>query len=472
MAMTPDDVLKLVKDKEVKFVDFRFTDTRGKEQHVTVPVKYFTKEKFEEGHAFDGSSIAGWKGIQASDMLLMPDASSARMDPFTDEPVLNISCDVYEPKDGKPYDRDPRSIAKKAEAYLKQTGLGDVAYFGPEPEFFIFDGVTWNVDMSGCFVKIKSEEAPWSTGIEYESGNMGHRAPVKGGYFPVPPIDTLGDIRNAMVLALEAQGVEVEVHHHEVGGAGPVRDRHALRAARAARRLDADPQVHGVEHRRVLRQDRDLHAEAGRRRQRLGHARAPVGVEGRQEPVRGQRLRRPVGLRAVLHRRHHQARQGAERDHQPGHQLLQAPGAGLRGADQPRLLGAQPLGGLPHSVRVQPERPARRGALPGSDGERVPRVLRDADGGPRRRAEQDPSRASRSTRTSTTCRRKKRRRCRTCARRSSRRSTACEDDHAFLTRGGVFSEDFLESYIALKNDELTRFRMTTHPVEFDMYYAS
>jgi glutamine synthetase len=134
--------------------------------------------------------------------------------------VLNISCDVYEPMDGKPYDRDPRSIAKRAEAYLKSTGLGDVCYFGPEPEFFIFDGVTWSVDMSGSFVKIKSEEAPWSTGIDYESGNMGHRAPVKGGYFPVPPVDTLVDIRNAMVLALEQQGVECEVHHHEVAAAG------------------------------------------------------------------------------------------------------------------------------------------------------------------------------------------------------------------------------------------------------------
>src|SRR5678816_1538938 len=217
---TPDDVLKLIKDKEVKFVDLRFTDTRGKEQHVTVPVKYFGKDKFEQGHAFDGSSIAGWKGIQASDMLLVPDAVSARMDPFTDEPVLNISCDVYEPMDGKPYDRDPRSIAKRAETYLKSTGLGDVSYFGPEPEFFIFDGVTWNVDMSGCSVKIKSEEAPWSTGIDYESGNMGHRAPVKGGYCPVRPADALGDIRSAISLALGQQGVEVEVHHHEVAAAG------------------------------------------------------------------------------------------------------------------------------------------------------------------------------------------------------------------------------------------------------------
>src|ERR1700755_1373521 len=232
----PADVTKLIKDNEVKFVDLRFTDTRGKEQPVSVPAKAFGDEKFSDGHFFDGSSIAGWKGIEASDMLLMPDPDSARMDPFTDEPVLNISCDVVEPSDGKGYDRDPRSIAKRAEAYLKATGLGDVAYFGPEPEFFIFDSVTWNVDMSGSFVKIKSEEAPWSTGEEYESGNMAHRAPVKGGYFPVPPADSQWDIRNAMALALEQQGVEVEVHHHEV--AAPDQNEIGTRFAPLVQRAD------------------------------------------------------------------------------------------------------------------------------------------------------------------------------------------------------------------------------------------
>src|SRR6201993_1789089 len=160
MSKTVADVMKLVQENEVKFVDFRFTDTRGKEQHVTVPISAFDEDKFSAGHAFDGSSIAGWKGIQASDMLLMPDPSTARMDPFTDEPVLNINCDVHEPSDGKPYNRCPRGIARRAEAYLKSTGLGDVAYFGPEPEFFIFDSVEWKVDMSGSYVKINSEEAP------------------------------------------------------------------------------------------------------------------------------------------------------------------------------------------------------------------------------------------------------------------------------------------------------------------------
>jgi glutamine synthetase len=167
MAATGDDVLKKIADNEVKFVDLRFTDTRGKEQHVSVPSSMFDAEKFTEGHAFDGSSIAGWKGIEASDMLLYPDPNTAQMDPFREEPTLNITCDVIEPSTGKGYDRDPRSLAKRAEAYLKSSGIGDAAYFGPEPEFFIFDSVTWNTDMSGSFVKIHSEEASWSTGREF-----------------------------------------------------------------------------------------------------------------------------------------------------------------------------------------------------------------------------------------------------------------------------------------------------------------
>ena len=154
MAMTASDVLKMAKDNEVAFVDFRFTDTKGKEQHVSVPVKAFDESKFTEGHAFDGSSIAGWKGIEASDMLLMPDPMSAHMDPFTDENTLILTCDVLEPSTGQGYDRDPRSIAKRADTYLKASGIGDVAYFGPEPEFFIFDSVAWRVNMSGSSCQV------------------------------------------------------------------------------------------------------------------------------------------------------------------------------------------------------------------------------------------------------------------------------------------------------------------------------
>ncbi|CAG0929082.1 partial 3-(hydroxyamino)phenol mutase, partial [Planctomycetaceae bacterium] len=218
--MAVADVIKMVKDNEIRFVDFRFTDTRGKEQHVTVPVSAFNEDKFTEGHAFDGSSIAGWKGIQASDMLLMPDPDTAYIDPFFDEPTLVLTCDVVDPTDGRGYDRDPRSIAKRAEAYLKSTGIGDTAYFGPEPEFFIFDSVNWHVDMSGCHVKINSEEAAWASGEHLDGGNIGHRPGVKGGYFPVPPVDSLHDIRSAMVIALEELGIPVEVHHHEVATAG------------------------------------------------------------------------------------------------------------------------------------------------------------------------------------------------------------------------------------------------------------
>ena len=218
---TPQDVIKMVKENDAKFVDFRFTDTRGKEQHVTVPVSAFDEDKFENGHAFDGSSIAGWKGIQASDMQLMPDPATAYIDPFFDETTIVITCDVVDPADGRGYDRDPRSIGKRAEAYLKSSGIGDTAYFGPEPEFFIFDSVDWNVDMSGCSLKIYSSEAAWTSGEKTEGGGgTGHRPTVKGGYFPVPPVDSLHDIRSAMCLALESLGCPVEVHHHEVATAG------------------------------------------------------------------------------------------------------------------------------------------------------------------------------------------------------------------------------------------------------------
>ncbi|HET9217430.1 MAG TPA: type I glutamate--ammonia ligase [Terriglobia bacterium] len=218
--MTPKEVFKLIADKGIKFIDLRFTDTRGKEQHVSVPVSSFGPEKFESGHYFDGSSIAGWKGIQASDMVLLPDASSSFIDPFLSLTTLAVTCDVIEPSDGKGYDRDPRSIAKRGAEYLKSTGLGDTAFFGPEPEFFIFDAVQWEVGMSGARYQIFSEEAAWSTGEAFASGNKGHRPAIKGGYFPVPPVDSLQNIRSEISEALEAMGVVVEVHHHEVATAG------------------------------------------------------------------------------------------------------------------------------------------------------------------------------------------------------------------------------------------------------------
>jgi len=218
--MTPAEVMKFIQDKEVKFVDYRFTDTRGKEQHVTALADTVEEEVFEEGKMFDGSSIAGWKGIQESDMILMPDAASAVLDPFYEETTLNLTCDVIEPTTMQGYGRDPRSVAKRAEAYLKSTGLGDTAYFGPENEFFILDEVRWGSDISGSFYKVDSSEASWNSERVYESGNFGHRPSIKGGYFPVPPVDSLHDIRSAMCLTMQEMGLSTEVHHHEVATAG------------------------------------------------------------------------------------------------------------------------------------------------------------------------------------------------------------------------------------------------------------
>lgn len=215
-----ENTLKLIKDNEARWVDLRFTDTKGKEQHVTIPVSEVREDFFTEGKMFDGSSIAGWKGINESDMILMPDDSSSVMDPFTEEATCIVRCNIVEPATGQGYERDPRSIATRAEEYLKSTGLGDAAYFGPEPEFFIFDDVQWSVDMSGSFYKIGSEEANWTSGGDVEGGNLGHRPGVKGGYFPVPPVDSLHDIRAAMCNAMSEMGLEIEVHHHEVATAG------------------------------------------------------------------------------------------------------------------------------------------------------------------------------------------------------------------------------------------------------------
>ncbi len=212
--------LSLITENEAKWVDLRFTDTKGKEQHVTIPHGEVNEGFFEEGKMFDGSSIAGWKGINESDMILMPDDSTSIMDPFTDEPTIIIRCSIVEPLTGEGYNRDPRSIAQRAEAYLDSAGFGDKALFGPEPEFFVFDDVKWKSDMSGSSYKINSEEAAWSSDSSFPDGNMGHRPGVKGGYFPVPPVDSLHDIRGAMCGAMESMGLHIEVHHHEVGTAG------------------------------------------------------------------------------------------------------------------------------------------------------------------------------------------------------------------------------------------------------------
>ena len=212
--------IQLINEFDVKWVDLRFTDTKGKQQHVTMPARDVNEEFFDEGKMFDGSSIAGWKGIEASDMILMPDDSTAVLDPFTEEPTLILVCDIIEPTTMQRYERDPRSIARLAEEYLKSTGIGDTAFFGPEPEFFIFDEVKFKSDVSGSMFKIYSEQSSWNTDASFETGNKGHRPALKGGYMPVPPVDHDHEIRTAMCNALEEMGQVIEVHHHEVATAG------------------------------------------------------------------------------------------------------------------------------------------------------------------------------------------------------------------------------------------------------------
>jgi len=212
-------VLELIKQKEVKFVDWRFTDPRGKWQHVTFDLSQIDEDTLTNGLMFDGSSIAGWKTINDSDMTLVPDCDTAVIDPFFAQTTLAITCDVIEPMTGQRYGRCPRSIAKAAEQYMISTGTGDTAFFGPEAEFFIFDDVRFEASMSKCFYSIDSVEAAWNIGTEYEGGNLGHRPAVKGGYFPVPPVDSAQDIRSEMLAIMGDMGINPEKHHHEVASA-------------------------------------------------------------------------------------------------------------------------------------------------------------------------------------------------------------------------------------------------------------
>jgi glutamine synthetase len=214
--MSKENVLKMIKDEDAAYVDIRFTDPRGKLQHVTVMSDLVDEDFLDEGFMFDGSSIAGWKGIEASDMKLMPDTDSAYVDPFYAEKTICLHCSILEPDTGEAYERDPRGTAEKAEAYLKSSGIGDVAYMGPEAEFFLFDDVRFSNTMNKVSYEVDAPDAAWNTDTEYEMGNMGHRPGVKGGYFPVNPTDAAMDLRSEMLSTMKRIGMKVDKHHHEV----------------------------------------------------------------------------------------------------------------------------------------------------------------------------------------------------------------------------------------------------------------
>ncbi|MFQ5563769.1 MAG: type I glutamate--ammonia ligase [Parvularculaceae bacterium] len=214
--MSADAVLKQIKDQDIKFIDLRFTDPRGKWQHVTFDRSLADDDFFADGAMFDGSSIAGWKAINESDMILAPDTETAVIDPFFAQPTLSIICDILEPSTGQPYGRDPRSTAKAAEAFLASSGVGDSAFFGPEAEFFVFDDARWSNEQNQTGFSIDSTEGPYNSGTPYEGGNLGHRPGPKGGYFPTPPVDSAQDLRSEMLTVMAEMGLEPEKHHHEV----------------------------------------------------------------------------------------------------------------------------------------------------------------------------------------------------------------------------------------------------------------
>jgi glutamine synthetase len=470
MAATGKDVLKMIADKKIEYVDLRFTDTKGKEQHVSVPAFAFDDSKFTSGHAFDGSSVAGWKGIEASDMLLMPDPATAVVDPFLEAPTLAITCDVLEPSTGQAYERDPRSLAKRCEAYVKSSGIGDTIFFGPEPEFFIFDSVQWSVDMSGAMVKVHSEEASWSTGLEYDGMNQAHRPTVKGGYFPVPPVDSLQDIRSEMCTMLTQLGVPVEVHHHEVAGAGQceigtkfssltqradwtqilkyvvwqVAHKHGKTATFMPKPIVGDNGSGMHCHQSVWKDGKNLFAGNGYAGLSefalyyiggiIKHARALNAITN---PGTNSYKRLVPGFEAPV-KLAYSARNRSASIRVPFVDSPKARRIEVRFPDPTAnvylAFAAMTMAGLDGvQNKIHPGEAADKNLydLPPEEDAKIPTVCSSLD----------------------------------------QALEALDKDRAFLTKGGVFSNDLIDAYIELKMQEVTRFRMTTHPVEFDMYYS-
>jgi len=464
------DVVKMMKENEVKFVDLRFTDTRGKEQHVSIPATVVDEDLFKEGKMFDGSSIAGWKGIQESDMVLMPESDTAVMDPFADESTLIIRCDILEPNTMQGYERDPRSLAKRAEAYLKSTGIADAAFFGPEPEFFVFDDVRWGADMSGSFCKIDSEEADWNSERVFEDGNMGHRPGVKGGYFPVPPVDSLNDLRAAMCLTMEEMGVTVEVHHHEVatGGQCEIGTKFTTLVQRADWLQIMKYAIWNVAHsygKTVTFMPKPMVGDNGNGM----HVHQSLAKDG-QNVFAGDKY---AGLSetalyyiggVIKHARALNALTNASTNSYkrlvPG---FEAPVMLAYSARNRSASIRIPHDASPKGRRLEVRFPDATGnpylsfsamMMAGLDG--IQNKIHPGDPMDKDLYDLPPEEEKAIP---TVC-------------YALDQALECLDkDRDFLTAGGVFTNDLIDAYIALKMDEVTLLRMTTHPVEFDMYYS-
>ncbi len=462
--------LNLIKDNDIRWVDLRFTDTRGKEQHVSIPASQVDEDFFEDGKMFDGSSIAGWKGINESDMILMPDDSTSVIDPFTDDATVILRCDIVEPSTMQGYERDPRSVAKRAEAYLTSTGLGDTAFFGPEPEFFVFDDVKFKVEMQGASYAINSEEAAWASNDDFEEGNTGHRHGVKGGYFPVPPVDSLHDIRAAMCSAMEQMGLDVEVHHHEVGTAGQceIGIRFNTLVAKADEVQILKYCVHNVAHaygKTATFMPTPLVGDNGSGM----HVHQSVSKDGVNtfagDEYAGLSETALYYIGGII--KHARAINAFANASTNSYKRL------VPGFEAPVML-AYSARNRSASIRI-PYEPSPKGKrievrfgdptanpylcfaamlMAGLDGiqnkihpgEAADKDLYDL---PAEEAATIPTVAS----------------------TLEMALDALDADRDFLTAGGVFTNDMIDGYIELKRGEVERLNMTTHPVEFDMYYS-
>jgi len=435
-----------------------------------VPASTIDESLFADGKMFDGSSIAGWKGIQESDMILMPDASTAIMDPFFEEPTLNLRCDVVEPSTMQGYERDPRSLAKRAEAYLKSTGIADTAFFGPEAEFFILDDVRWGADMSGSFVKIDSEEASWNTEKVYEGGNLGHRPMVKGGYFPVPPVDSQQDIRSAMCLAMEEMGLSIETHHHEVATAG--QNEIGMLFNTLVKKADElqiyKYCVHNVAHsygktatfmpKPIVGDNGSgmhVHQSLAKDGKNLFTGNGYGGLSDTALFYIGGIIKHARALNAFTN-----STTNSYKRLVPG---FEAPVMLAYSARNRSASIRIPFVPNPKARRIEVRFPDSAGnpyftfaamMMAGLDG--IQNKIHPGEAMDKDLYDLPPEEEKKIP---------------TVCHALDQALAALDKDRDFLTRGGVFTNDLIDAYIGLKMAEVTRLRMTTHPVEFDMYYS-
>jgi glutamine synthetase len=467
---TPADVMKLIQDNEIKYADLRFCDTRGKEQHVTIPARYINEDFFVDGKMFDGSSIAGWKGINESDMILMPDPSTAILDPFFEDPTVIIRCDIIEPATMQGYERDPRSLAKRAEAYLKSTGIADTALFGPENEFFIFDDVRFGNDMHQSYHHIDSIQGAWNSGSMLEGGNKAHRPGVKGGYFPVPPVDAYQDIRAAMCRACEDMGLKVEVHHHEVATGGQCEL--GINANTLVKKADevlvlkyALQNVGAAYGKTVTFMPKPLVGDNGSGM----HVHQSLAKDGKNimagDKYAGLSDECLYYIGGII--KHAKALNAFTNASTNSYKRL------VPGFEAPVML-AYSARNRSASIRIPfvSSAKARRIEVRFPDSTANPylafaaMLMAGLDGiqnkiHPGEAADKDlydlePEEAKHIP---------------TVCHSLDMALEALDQDREFLKKGGVFTDDVIDAYIALKMQEVTRLRMTTHPVEFDMYYS-